>query len=107
MAVNEDSIKDMVKQILRVAKPDIAKLAECSGNWPSDAEYAIVYQFTDKAFPAVSHERQVKYFNNKEKMDEWVKEQKEFVASTDNDFCATGVIYHWDLGPEVISNFSI
>lgn len=107
MRVYEGTISNMIKQILIVTKPDPTKYAECSGNWPTDAEYAVVYVVTSKALPTNSRKRQAVYFNNKEKMDEWFKEQKELVTRTNNEYGVSGVFYCWDLGPTIISDFNI
>jgi len=70
---------------------------ERQGNWPVDAEYGAVIRIHDRGFN--NHDcGQVKFFRNKEALDEYMKEAQENYPGSEFSFSAE--IYAWDLGPE-------
>ena len=96
MQVCQNSI---VSVILNSIAPNSALGAECQGNWPVDAAYAVDYRDHDRQFPQVDHGVSTKYFTSLDEFAAWKRESAEWILGTDYDFSRNYTLYSWDLGP--------
>lgn len=67
-------------------------------DWPSNAEYKIQYRV--RAWPTEG-DTHTKFFENKEHLDEFIRDQREWARSEGNSFTIEA-IWGWDLGPFLI-----
>lgn len=76
-------------------------------NWTLDAILAVEYSLHDRQFPQVDHGTTVVHFASDDEYEAWRAEKQEWIRGTDYDFSLDGLLYRWDLGPQLVGSINL